>query len=182
MIKSIKTPLFKSTTKNLKVGELVNLSGIIYTARDAAHKRMIAMLENNEKLPFDVEDQVIYYVGPCPAKPGQVIGSAGPTTSSRMDAYSPSLLDLGLSGMIGKGYRSKEVINSIKKNSSVYLGAIGGVAALISKCIISEEVIAFEELGAEAIRKLEVKDLPLIVVVDSEGNNLYEIEKIKYKQ
>lgn len=176
----INTPLTKEKAAKLKAGDTVLLSGVIYTGRDAAHKRLIDLLDKNEKLPINVEDEIIYYVGPSPAKPGQVIGSAGPTTSYRMDPYAPRLLDLGLTGMIGKGARNKEVINAMKRNKGVYFGAIGGAAALIGKSIIKSEVIAYEDLGSEAIRRLEVKDMPLVVVIDSEGNNLYELGPENY--
>lgn len=182
MIKRITTPLTEEKVKDLKCGDSVLLSGKLYTARDAAHKRLIDILDRGEELPINIKDETIYYVGPTPAKPGQVIGSAGPTTSYRMDAYSPKLLDLGLKGMIGKGKRNKDVINSMKKNNAVYFGAIGGAAALIGKCITASEVILYEDLGSEAIRRLEVKDLPLIVVIDSEGNNLYEKGREEYKE
>ena len=182
MIKRITTPLTEEKVKDLKCGDSVLLSGKLYTARDAAHKRLIDILDRGEELPINIKDETIYYVGPTPAKPGEVIGSAGPTTSYRMDAYSPKLLDLGLKGMIGKGKRNKEVINSMKKNNAVYFGAIGGAAALIGKCITASEVILYEDLGSEAIRRLEVKDLPLIVVIDSEGNNLYEKGREEYKE
>lgn len=180
MVKKIQTPLTKKKIKSLKCGDIVLLSGIIYSARDAAHKRLLQLLEENKELPLDVKDQIIYYVGPSPAKPGEVIGSAGPTTSYRMDAYTPKLLDLGLIGMIGKGERGKDVIDSIIKNKSIYFGAIGGAAALISQSIVSSEVIAYEDLGAEAIRKLQVKDMPLIVIIDSQGNNLYRHGQDEY--
>ena len=176
----IDTPLKEEITKTLKVGESVLLSGVIYSARDAAHGRLIELLDKNLELPLDIKDQVIYYVGPTPAKKGQVIGSAGPTTSYRMDSYAPRLLDLGLKGMIGKGARNKEVIDSIIKNKAIYFGAIGGAGALISKSIIKSEVIAYDDLGAEAIRRMEVKDMPLVVIIDTEGNNLYEIGKEEY--
>ncbi|AUG58299.1 MAG TPA: Fe-S-containing hydro-lyase [Ruminiclostridium sp.] len=179
---SIETPLTIEKAKKLKAGDIVSISGIIYTARDAAHKKMIALLGEGKELPFDIENQVIYYVGPCPARPGEVIGSAGPTTSGRMDAYTPELIKLGLKGMIGKGLRSKEVIDAMKKYGAVYFGAIGGAAALIALRIVKEEIIAFPELGAEAIRKLTVKDFPAVVVIDSEGNDLYEIGKMKYRK
>lgn len=172
---AISTPLSREQARSLKVGDTVLVSGIIYTARDAAHARLVELLDKGEKLPIDVEGAIIYYVGPTPAKPGQVIGSAGPTTSYRMDAYAPRLLDLGLRGMIGKGKRSQEVIDSMKKNGAVYLGAIGGAAALIAKRITTAEVICYEDLGSEAIRKLTVKDFPATVIIDSEGRNLYEI-------
>ncbi|MCY6483457.1 Fe-S-containing hydro-lyase [Clostridium aestuarii] len=180
MEKKITTPLTEQKIKELKAGERVLISGVIYTARDAAHKRLIELLDKNEKLPMNIKDQIIYYVGPSPAKPGKVIGSAGPTTSYRMDPYAPRLLGKGLKGMIGKGLRSKEVIESIKKNKAVYFGAIGGAAALIGKSIIKSEIIAYEDLGSEAIRRLEVKELPVIVVIDSEGNNLYETGQKNY--
>lgn len=182
MNNSIETPLTIEKAKKLKAGDIVSISGIIYTARDAAHKKMIALLGEGKELPFDIENQVIYYVGPCPARPGEVIGSAGPTTSGRMDAYTPELIKLGLKGMIGKGLRSKEVIDAMKKYGAVYFGAIGGAAALIALRIVKEEIIAFPELGAEAIRKLTVKDFPAVVVIDSEGNDLYEIGKMKYRK
>lgn len=179
---SIKTPLTMETVKKLKAGDIVKISGVVYTARDAAHKKMITLLNEGKSLPFDVENQVIYYVGPCPARPGEVIGSAGPTTSGRMDAYTPELIKLGLKGMIGKGYRSKDVIDAMKKFGAVYFGAIGGAAALIARRIVKEEIIAFPELGAEAVRKLTVKDFPAVVVIDSDGNDLYEIGKKKYRK
>ncbi|HOJ12834.1 MAG TPA: Fe-S-containing hydro-lyase [Clostridiales bacterium] len=178
---TLNTPLDKDIIKKLKAGDEVKINGIVYTARDAAHKRMVTMLQHGEELPFDIEGQVIYYVGPCPAKPGKIIGSAGPTTSGRMDAYTPVLLEQGLVGMIGKGLRSPEVIESMMKHGSVYFGAIGGAGALISKHIVYQEVIAFPELGPEALRKLEVKDFPVFVVIDSYGNNLYKIGQEKYK-
>ena len=172
MIK-LTTPLTKDKIKDLKSGDSVLLSGTIYTARDAAHKRMIETLEKGEKLPIEIENQTIYYAGPAPAKPGQVIGSCGPTTSGRMDAYAPTLIELGLTGMIGKGERTDEVVEAMKKNGAVYFGAIGGAGALISKCITSAEVIAYEDLGAEAIRRLTVEDFPLTVIIDTTGKNLY---------
>lgn len=180
MVKRVVTPLNDLEISELKCGDSIFLTGIIYTARDAAHKRLIELIEKGEELPFDLEGETIYYVGPTPPKPGMVIGSAGPTTSYRMDAYAPKLLDLGLKGMIGKGLRNEEVIESIKRNKAIYFGAIGGAAALIGKSIVKSEVIAYEDLGSEAIRKLEVKDLPLVVVIDSLGNNLYEIGKENY--
>lgn len=176
----ISTPLTYEKIKDLKAGDSVLLSGIIYSARDAAHKRLIELLDDNKELPLDIKDAAIYYVGPSPEKPGQVIGSAGPTTSYRMDSYTPRLLDLGLRGMIGKGKRNEEVQESIIKNKSVYFGAIGGAAALIAKSIVKSEVIAYEDLGAEAIRRMEVKDMPLTVVIDSQGNNLYELGREAY--
>ena len=160
--------------KELRAGDYVKLSGIIYTARDAAHKRMSEALERGEKLPIDIEGAVIYYMGPSPAREGRPIGSAGPTTSSRMDKYTPGLLDLGMAGMIGKGKRTREVQEAIVRNQAVYFAAVGGAGALLSKRILSSQVVAYEDLGTEAIRKLEVKDFPVIVVIDSEGNNLYD--------
>ena len=174
MDKRIITPLTKDKIKGLKAGDNVLLSGVIYTARDAAHKRLMKLIDKGEELPIDVEDAVIYYVGPTPAKPGMVLGSAGPTTSYRMDDYTPKLLELGLKGMIGKGLRSKEVVSSMIKNGAVYFGAIGGAGALISKCIKKAEIVTYEDLGSEAVRRLEVEDLPIVVVIDSEGNNLYK--------
>lgn len=176
----IETPLTNNKINDLKAGDLVLLSGTIYSARDAAHKRMIDCLDNNKELPMEVDGAVIYYVGPSPKKPGQVIGAAGPTTSYRMDDYTPRLLDLGLKGMIGKGKRDEKVIESMIKNNSIYFGAIGGAAALISKSIIKSEIIAYDDLGAEAVRRMEVKDLPLIVIVDSKGSDLYEIGRKEY--
>lgn len=180
MVKRVVTPLNDLEISGLKCGDSILLTGTIYTARDAAHKRLIELIEKGEELPFDLKGETIYYVGPTPPKPGMVIGSAGPTTSYRMDAYAPKLLDLGLKGMIGKGLRNEEVIESIKRNKAIYFGAIGGAAALIGKSIVKSEVIVYEDLGSEAIRRLEVKDLPLVVVIDSLGNNLYEIGKENY--
>lgn len=180
MEKRIVTPLTEEKVLGLKAGESILLSGTIYTARDAAHKRLIDLISEGKELPLNIDGEIIYYVGPSPAKPGEVIGSAGPTTSYRMDPYAATLLDLGLKGMIGKGARSEEVTEAIKRNKSIYFGAIGGAAALIGKCVVASEIIAYEDLGAEAIRKLEVKDLPLIVVIDSEGNNLYKIGQEAY--
>lgn len=180
MVKRVITPLNDLEISELKCGDSILLTGTIYTARDAAHKRLIELIEKGEELPFDLKGETIYYVGPTPPKPGMVIGSAGPTTSYRMDAYAPKLLDLGLKGMIGKGLRNEEVIESIKRNKAIYFGAIGGAAALIGKSIVKSEVIAYEDLGSEAIRRLEVKDLPLVVIIDSLGNNLYEIGKENY--
>lgn len=176
----LNTPLTYDKIKGLKSGDSILLSGVIYSARDAAHKRLISLLNEGKKLPFNIKDKTIYYVGPSPAKPGDVIGSAGPTTSYRMDAYTPQLIDLGLRGMIGKGARNKEVIDAIVRNNAVYFGAIGGAAALISKSIIKSEIIAYEDLGAEAIRRMEVRDMPLVVIIDSEGNNLYELGQRDY--
>jgi fumarate hydratase subunit beta len=174
MEKRITTPLTKDVIKDLKSGDSVLLSGVIYTARDAAHKRLVELIDKGEDLPIDVKDAVIYYVGPSPEKPGNVIGSAGPTTSYRMDAYTPKLLEKGLKGMIGKGLRSQEVVDSMIKNGAVYFAAIGGAGALISKCIKKAEIVTYEDLGSEAIRKLYVEDLPIVVVIDSQGNNLYK--------
>lgn len=176
----VQTPFTKQDVAKLKVGDKVLISGVIYTARDAAHKKMVEALNQGEKLPFDLKDQIIYFVGPTPPKPGQVIGSAGPTTSGRMDAYSPILIEKGLKGMIGKGLRSAEVIEAMQIHGATYFGAIGGLGALLAKKITSAEVIAYPELGAEAVRRLEVKDFPVIVVIDSEGNNLYESGKAQY--
>lgn len=182
MDKYIETPLTKEKIADLKAGDYVYITGTIYTARDAAHKRLFEALEKKEELPFKVEDEIIYYLGPTPAREGQVIGSAGPTTSSRMDKYTPVLLDLGLGGMIGKGKRSLEVISSMQKNKAVYFAAVGGAGALLSKCIKEAEVIAYEDLGTEAIRKLKVEKLPVIVVIDEEGTNLYETAVKKYRK
>ena len=180
MEKHITTPITQKITKDLKSGDYVYITGEMYVARDAAHKRLIELLDKNLDLPININNETIYYVGPSPAKEGQVIGSAGPTTSYRMDSYSPRLLDLGLKGMIGKGVRNQEVIDSIIKNKAIYLGAIGGAAALISKSITKSEIIAYEDLGAEAIRKMEIKDMPLIVIIDTEGNNLYKQGQEQY--
>lgn len=179
MIK-LTTPLTDEKIKNLKAGDNVLLSGTIYTARDAAHERLVQLLDKGERLPIELKDQIIYYVGPSPAKPGKVIGSAGPTTSYRMDPYAPKLLDAGLKGMIGKGDRGDEVVEAIIKNKGLYFVAIGGVAALLSKSIKKAEVVAYEDLGSEAIRRLKVEDLPLIVAIDSKGNNLYESGRKMY--
>lgn len=181
-IKKITTPLEDSVIEGLKAGEKVFLSGYIYTARDAAHKRFIDALEKGEKLPLDIKGQIIYYCGPSPAPPGKVIGACGPTTSSRMDAYAPKLLSLGLKGMIGKGKRSQAVKDVIKEYKAIYFGATGGAGALLSKSVVSSEIIAYEELGPEAVRKLEVKDLPLFVINDIHGNDLYEAGMQRYKK
>jgi len=170
----VTAPMTREQARQLKSGDSVLLSGVIYTARDAAHKRLCELVEQGKELPLDVKNSVIYFVGPTPAKPGQVIGSAGPTTSYRMDAYSPTMIEQGQTGMIGKGKRSPEVIAAMKEYGAVYFGAIGGCGALLSKCIKKAEVIAYDDLGAEAIRRLEVEDFPVIVIIDSEGNNLYE--------
>ncbi|MDO4966835.1 MAG: Fe-S-containing hydro-lyase [Lachnospiraceae bacterium] len=174
MDKHISAPLDPKVAKELRAGDYVYLSGTIYTARDAAHKRMYEALQNNEKLPMEMENNVIYYMGPSPAREGRPIGSAGPTTASRMDKYAPSLLDLGLKGMIGKGKRLDTVKEAMIRNGAVYFAAVGGAGAIISKSIIASEVIAYDDLGTEAIRKLTVENFPMIVVMDSEGNNLYE--------
>lgn len=175
MDKHIEVPFNKMVSESLNAGDYVYLSGTLYIARDAAHKRMIEALDKGEKLPFDITDQTIYYMGPSPERPGNVIGSAGPTTASRMDKYAPRLMDLGMTGMIGKGRRTKEVADSMKKNKVTYLAAVGGAGALLSKCIVSSEVIAYDDLGTEAIRKLSVKDFPAIVVMDCHGNCLYSV-------
>ena len=171
----ITAPLTRDAARALRAGDSCLISGKIYTARDAAHKRLCELVEAGRELPIDLTDSVIYFVGPAPEKPGQAIGSAGPTTSYRMDAYSPTLIALGHTGMIGKGKRSPEVVDAMKEHGAVYFGAIGGCGALLSKCIKSSTVVAYEDLGAEAIRLLEVEDFPVVVVIDSEGNNLYEI-------
>ena len=173
MERYIKTPLDETTIKEIKAGDFVYITGTIYTARDAAHKRMYEALQNNKNLPFNVTNNVIYYLGPTPAREGQVIGSAGPTTSSRMDKYTPLLLDKGLKGMIGKGKRSEEVRESIIKNQAVYFVAIGGAGALLSKSIKSARVIAYDDLGTEAVRELYVENFPVIAVIDCEGTNQY---------
>ena len=180
MEKHIKLPLTKELAQTLKAGDRVYLTGEIYTSRDAGHKRMCEALASGEKLPFDPENATIYYVGPTPAKPGEVIGSAGPTTSGRMDAYAPTMMSVGARGMIGKGARLPEVVEAMKEYSGVYFGAIGGAGALLAKCIKSAELIAYEDLGAEALRRLYVEEMPLIVIIDSQGNNLYEIGRSEY--
>lgn len=180
MDKYINTPITAEKTEELKSGDYVYITGTIYVARDAAHKRMIEALERGENLPIDIKDSTIYYMGPSPAREGQVIGSAGPTTSSRMDKYAPTLLDLGEKAMIGKGKRSQEVIDAIIRNRAVYFAAIGGAGALLSKCIKKSEIICYEDLGAEAVRKIEVENFPVIVVIDKNGNNLYETAILKY--
>jgi len=177
----IDLPLTHEKLKGLKAGDSVLISGEIYTARDAAHKRMVEGVERGEDLPFDIKNQVIYYVGPCPAKPGQIIGSCGPTTSGRMDAYAPKLIANGLTGMIGKGLRNQAVKNAMVEYGAVYFGAIGGAGALIANCVKSEELIAYQDLGTEAIRKLKVVDFPVIVIIDANGNDYYEIGKEEYK-
>lgn len=176
----ISTPFTEEQALSLKAGDMVLISGTVFTARDAAHKKITDLILAGESLPFEMQDAIIYYVGPSPTKPGNVIGSAGPTTSGRMDAFTPGFLDLGLRGMIGKGARTPEVIESIKKNHAVYFAAIGGAAAVMAKSVLSIEVIAYEELGPESVKKLEVKDLPVIVAIDSQGNNYYEIGQQAY--
>ncbi len=173
-------PFDQETARKLKSGDSVLLSGVIYTARDAAHKRLCELVAAGKELPLDIQGATIYYVGPTPAREGQPIGSAGPTTSYRMDAYSPTLIAQGETGMIGKGKRGPEVVEAMKKHGAVYFGAIGGCGALLSKCVKKAEVIAYEDLGAEAIRRLEVEDLPVTVIIDSEGNNLYEAGRKAY--
>ncbi len=182
MDKHITAPITKEVSSTLRAGDYVYITGTIYTARDAAHKRMDESLDKGEELPIDIKDQAIYYMGPSPARPGRPIGSAGPTTASRMDKYAPRLLDLGQSAMIGKGKRTKEVLDAVVRNKAVYLAAIGGAGALLSKCIKSSEIVAYEDLGTEAIRKLEVENLPVIVVADCEGNNLYESAIKEYQE
>lgn len=174
MEKHIQTPITEAVTADLKIGDYVYITGTIYVARDAAHKRMIEALDRGEELPINIKDATIYYMGPSPAREGRPIGSAGPTTATRMDKYAPTLLDLGEKAMIGKGKRSQAVIDAIIRNKAVYFAAVGGAGALLSKCIKESEVICYDDLGAEAIRKLYVEDFPAIVVIDREGNNLYE--------
>ena len=180
MAMKITSPLSREAARTLKAGDSCLISGVIYTARDAAHKRLCELVAEGKELPLDVKDAIIYFVGPTPAKEGQAIGSAGPTTSYRMDAYSPTLIAEGLTGMIGKGKRGPEVIAAMREHGAVYFGAIGGCGALLSTCIKKAEVIAYEDLGAEAIRRLEVEDFPAIVIIDSEGNNLYETGRAAY--
>ena len=182
MDKRISVPFTKDEVVTLHAGDYVYLTGIIYSARDAAHKRMYDTMLEGKKIPMDLKNNVIYYLGPTPAREGQMIGSAGPTTASRMDKYTPLLLDNGLNGMIGKGKRSQEVIDAIVRNKAVYFAAVGGAGALLSKCIKKSEVIAYDDLGTEAIRKMEVEDFPVIVVIDSEGNNLYETAVEEFKK
>ena len=178
---NITAPISKEDISKLKAGDYIYISGVIYTARDAAHKRMYESMLKGEELPISLENNIIYYLGPSPARPGNVIGSAGPTTSSRMDKYTPLMLKAGLKGMIGKGKRSKEVIDAIKENGCVYMAAIGGAGALLSKCIKEAEVVAYDDLGTEAIRRLVVEDLPVVVVIDKDGNNLYETAVKEFK-
>ena len=180
MNKKIQVPLLKEDIDELRAGDYVYLTGTIYTARDAAHKRMYDSMKKGEDLPIDLNGNVLYYLGPSPAREGQVIGSAGPTTSSRMDKYTPDMLDAGLKGMVGKGKRSKEVIEAMKRNGAVYFAAVGGAGALLAQCIKEAEVVAYDDLGTEAIRRLHIEDLPVIVVIDKEGNNLYETATEKW--
>ena len=182
MDRHITAPINKETARSLHAGDYVYITGTMYTARDAAHKRMYEILQKGGELPVDWKDQVIYYMGPSPAREGRPIGSAGPTTASRMDKYAPQLLDLGLGAMVGKGKRSQAVIDAIVRNGSVYFAAVGGAGALLSKCITSAEVVAYVDLGTEAIRKLTVENFPAIVVIDSEGNNLYETAIKEYRK
>lgn len=181
MDKYLQVPFSRAEAETLKAGDYVYLTGTIYTARDAAHKRMFEALKERQPLPLDVNNNVIYYMGPSPAREGRAIGSAGPTTASRMDKYTPDLLDLGLRGMIGKGKRTDAVKQAILRNGAVYFAAVGGAGALLSKSILSSEVIAYDDLGTEAVRKLEVKDFPVIVVIDSQGNDLYETAVLQYQ-
>ncbi len=182
MDRHITVPINKETARSLHAGDYVYITGTMYTARDAAHKRMYEILQKGGELPVDWKDQVIYYMGPSPAREGRPIGSAGPTTASRMDKYAPQLLDLGLGAMVGKGKRNQAVIDAIVRNGSVYFAAVGGAGALLSKCITSAEVVAYDDLGTEAIRKLTVENFPAIVVIDSEGNNLYETAIKEYRK
>lgn len=182
MEKHIKTPITEQITADLHAGDYVYITGTIYVARDAAHKRMMEVLDAGKELPIPIKDATIYYMGPSPAREGRPIGSAGPTTASRMDKYAPRLLDLGERAMIGKGKRTKEVIEAVVRNHAVYFAAVGGAGALLSKCITKSEVVCYDDLGAEAIRKLEVENFPVIVVVDSEGNNLYETAILEWAQ
>lgn len=182
MDRTITAPIDRETLKSLHAGDYVYISGTIYTARDAAHKRMIETLDEGRELPLDLKDNVIYYMGPSPAREGRPIGSAGPTTASRMDKYTPRLLDLGMGAMIGQGKRSQAVIDAIVRNGAVYFAAVGGAGAILSKCIKESEVIAYDDLGTEAIRKLTVENMPMIVVIDSEGNNLYETAVKEYQR
>ncbi len=180
MTKRITAPMSHEVARSLRAGDSCLLSGVIYTARDAAHKRLCELVEKGEELPIDLSESIIYFVGPTPNKPGEVIGSAGPTTSYRMDAYSPTLISLGQTGMIGKGKRGDEVVAAMKEHGAVYFGAIGGCGALLGRCVKSAKVVAYDDLGAEAIRRLVVEDFPVVVVIDSEGNNLYESGRRDY--
>ena len=178
----LQLPLDPEQVKTLRAGDTLLLTGTLYTARDAAHKRLVACLDEGRELPFDLKNQLIYYVGPAPASPGHAVGSAGPTTSYRMDAYAPRLIENGLKGMMGKGKRNQAVIEAMKKYGAVYLGAVGGAAALIAQRIVKSQVIAYDDLGAEAIHRFEVKDFPALVLIDCLGNNLYEIGPAQYRQ
>ncbi len=180
--KQILLPLKQDDIDMLSAGDAVSITGYLYTARDAAHKKIVEILSKGDSLPFDISGSAIYYAGPCPAKPGEVIGSAGPTTSTRMDKYTPFLLERGLKGMIGKGERNAEVINAMIEHGAIYFGATGGAGALISRCIKSSEVVAFEELGTEAVRKIYVENFPAIVIIDKQGNNIYKTGREKYKR
>jgi fumarate hydratase subunit beta len=182
MERKLTLPLDEETARSLRAGDVVSLSGILYTGRDAAHKRLIALLDEGKPLPFDVKNQTIYYVGPAPASPGHLVGSAGPTSSYRMDPYAPRLLALGLKGMIGKGKRSDAVIEAMKRYGAVYFGAVGGAAALIARSIVKSEVVAYEDLGTEAIHRFEIRNFPAIVLIDSLGNNLYVDGPALYKE
>lgn len=182
MERKLTLPLDEETARSLRAGNVVSLSGILYTGRDAAHKRLIALLDEGKPLPFDVKNQTIYYVGPAPASPGHLVGSAGPTSSYRMDPYAPRLLALGLKGMIGKGKRSDAVIEAMKRYGAVYFGAVGGAAALIARSIVKSEVVAYEDLGTEAIHRFEIRNFPAIVLIDSLGNNLYVDGPALYKE
>lgn len=178
----LQTPLTVEDTAALRAGQTCLISGVIYTARDSAHKRLVEMLEKGEKLPFDPRGQLIYYVGPCPAPPGRVIGSAGPTTSTRMDVYTPAMLAAGVRGVIGKGDRSQEVVQALMQHKAVYFGAIGGAGALIAKSIVQAEVVAFPDLGPEAVHRLQVKEMPAIVIIDSLGQNFYTLGRAEYSK
>lgn len=180
MAVTIRAPLSRKDARALRAGDSCLISGVIYTARDAAHKRLCELIAQGKELPLELQDAIIYFVGPTPEKPDQVIGSAGPTTSYRMDAYSPMLIENGLTGMIGKGKRSPEVIEAMEKYGAVYFGAIGGCGALLGRCVKKAEIVAYEDLGAEAIHRLEVEDFPAVVIIDSEGNNLYESGRVAY--
>ena len=181
MEKKINTPISQEEADSLTAGDYIFLSGTIYVARDAAHKRMTEALDRGEELPIPIKDSIIYYMGPSPAREGRPIGSAGPTTASRMDKYAPRLMDLGQRAMIGKGKRTKEVKDAVVRNHGVYFAAVGGAGALISKCIKKSEIVCYEDLGAEAIHKIEVEDFPMVVVIDSKGNNLYETASLEYR-
>ncbi len=182
MTVSVTTPLCREDARRLKAGDRCEITGVIYTARDAAHKRLCERMEQGGELPVDLRDSVIYFAGPTPAKPGQVIGSAGPTTSYRMDAYSPALIAAGLTGMIGKGKRGDGVVEAMKRHGAVYFGAIGGCGAALGKCVKKAQVVAYEDLGAEAIYRLEVENFPVVVVIDSQGNSLYETGPAAYRK